>query len=281
MTREDVRAPAYRRFEEEAPERLVLGGSSCTYFVAPDYRKVTDIDVRRAIGYAYPYKAANLAAGYIEGVTAIPANNLMPPGVPGRREYDPEPDLGDFWTDTAEAKRLLMRSGNLGYEIRFLWRVDDDLSTKLKDVTVKSLTEAGFEVTPVPTTEAEYVDARDDVRSDINLRAGGWCSDWSSGSSWLPPLLESRDLEQEGLGANLAAFSERDVDDRVIEILERPLEEQAAAWNELDRYVSETYYPLITTHYTGVAQAHGSGIGGHFADGVYGQPTWKHIHVIP
>ena len=281
MTREDLPAQTYRRFEAQAPERLVLGGSSCTHYVAPDYRAVTDIEVRKAIGYAYPYKAANLAAGYIEGVTALPADNLMPPGIPGRSEYDPEPDLGDFSTDTAEARRLLRESDNLGYEIRFLWRVDDDLSTKVKDATVKSLTEAGFEVTPVPTTEAEYVDARDDIDSDVNLRTGGWCSDWNSGSSWLPPILETRDLEREGFGFNLAAFSEKDVDDRIEEILQLPLEEQPAAWDELDRYVSETYYPLITTLYTGVSQAHGSRIGGHFADDVYGQPTWKTIHVLP
>ena len=56
---------------KSAPERLVLGSSSCTFYVAPDYRTVTEIDVRRAIGYAYPYKAANLAAGSIEGVTVI------------------------------------------------------------------------------------------------------------------------------------------------------------------------------------------------------------------
>ena len=279
MTREDVPASAYRRFKAMAPERLVLGGSSCTHYVAPDYRVVTDIDVRRAIAYAYPYEAVNLAAGYVEGVTAIPADNLMPPGVPGRREYDPEPDLGDFSTDTAEAKRLLRGSGNLGYEVRFLWRVDDDLSTKVKEATVKSLTEAGFEVTPVPTTEAEYIDARDDVTSDINLRVGGWCSDWSSGASWLPPLLGTRNLEQEGFGPNTAAFSEEDVDDRISRILRLPLGEQAAAWNDLDRYVSETYFPMVTTLYTGVSQAHGSRIGGHFADGVYGQPTWKNIHV--
>ena len=281
LTRENLLAPSYRRFMEEAPERLVLGTSQCTFYVAPDYRKITDLDIRKAVGYAYPYKAANLGAGYIDGVTAIPANNLLPPGMPGREEYDPEPDLGDFATDTDEARRLLEESGNLGFEIRFLWRTDSEVDTRVKDATTKSLSEAGFEVTPVPTTESGYVDARDDVHSDINLRTGGWCSDWSSGSSWIPPLLETTDLEDEGFGANLSAFSEEDVDDRMHEILELPLEEQATAWNDLDRYVSETYYPLITTLYTGVTQAHGSRIRGHFADGVHGQPTWKNIHVVP
>ncbi len=280
MTRENVTVQDYRKFRAEAPERLVVGGSPCTHYVAPDYRKITDIEVRKAIGYAYPYKAVNIAAGYIAGVTAIPADNLMPPGVPGRKRYDPEPDLSDFETDTVKAMQLLQESGNLGYEVKFLWRTDNASDTQVKDVTVKSLTEAGFNVIPVPTTEAHYVEARDDVSSDVNLRTAGWCSDWNSGSSWIPPMLETTELQEEGFGVNLSAFSEDEVDDRMHKILELPLEEQAAAWNVLDQYITETYYPVVTTLYTGVAQAHGSKIGGHFVDSVSGQPTWKSIHVI-
>ncbi len=281
MTRGNVLPQHYRRFLAEAPERLVIGGSPCTHYVAPDYRRITELRIRRAIAYAYPYQATARAGDYIPGVTALPANNLMPPGVPGREEYDPEPDLDDFETDTAKAKELLQEGGDLGYDIRFLWRTDNASDTEMKDVTVKSLTEAGFEVTPVPTTEAEYVQARNDVHSDVNLRTAGWCSDWNTGFSWIPPVLETTELNEEGFGVNLAAFSEKDVDHRIDEILVLPLEEQAAAWNELDRYVSERYYPLITTSYTGVVQAHGSRIGGHFADDVHGQPTWKNLHVIP
>jgi peptide/nickel transport system substrate-binding protein len=279
MTREDVLAQDYRKFKTDAAERLVLGGSPCTYYGAPDYRKVTDIEVRKALGYAYPYKAINLAAGYIEGVTAIPTNNIMPPGVPGREEYDAIPDLGEFETDTAKAKQILQDSGNLGYEIKFLWRTDNDLNTKSKDAFVKSLTEAGFKATPIPTTEAKYVEARDDINSDVNYRTAGWCSDWNSGASWFPPVLGSTNLKAEGFGSNLSAFSEKDVDDRIDKIFTLPLEDQPAAWNELDQYITEKYYPIFTTFYTGVAQAHGSKINGHFVDNTFGMPTWKNIWV--
>jgi peptide/nickel transport system substrate-binding protein len=203
----------------------------------------------------------------------------MPPGVPGRTDYDAIPDLGEFETDTAKAKELLKDSGNLGYEIKFLWRTDNDLNTKSKDALVKSLTEAGFKATPVPTTEAKYVEQRDDINSDVNLRSSGWCSDWNSGSSWFPPVLQTTNLKAEGFGTNYAAFSEKDVDNRINDILQLPLEKQAAAWNELDKYVTEKYYPIITTLYTGVAAAHGSKINGDFVDNVYGQPTLKNIWV--
>ena len=67
------------------------GPNPCTFMQYPDNRKITDIDVRRAIGLAYPYRDAWAAAGSIAGVTRIPASNIMPPGIPGRTEYNPRP----------------------------------------------------------------------------------------------------------------------------------------------------------------------------------------------
>jgi peptide/nickel transport system substrate-binding protein len=281
MTREDVLASDYRKFQTEAEDRLVLGGSPCTFYWAPDYRKITDIKVRQALAYAYPYKAVALATGLIEGVTALPATNLMPPGTPGREEYNPVPDHEPFSTDPAKAKELLQEAGEEGYEIKFFWRTDNELNTKSKDAVVKALNEAGFKATPVPTTEAKYAEEIEDINSEVNVRSGGWCSDWPSGSSWFPPILESTNLKEEGFGSNRSAFSEKEVDERINAVFELPREEQPAAWNELDKYIMETYLPLIPQYYSGVAQAHGSKINGHFNDNVYGQPTWKNIWVSP
>jgi len=278
MMAEDVLAADYRKFKSEASDRLVLGGSPCTYYMAPDYRKIKDKAIREALLWAYPYKAANLAVGSIEGVNAIPATNIMPPGMPGRTEYNAY-DHGEFQTDTAKAKQLLQDSGNLGYEIKFLWRTDNPLNTKSKDALVKSLTEAGFKATPVATTEAQYTAARDDINSPVNLRSAGWCSDWPSGASWFPVILKTSDLKTEGFGQNYAAFSEPSVDAKMKEIQTMPLKDQPAAWNDLDKMISEKYLPIIPTYYTGVAQAHGSRIHGHFDDNVLGMPTYKSIWI--
>ncbi len=88
LTYDDLLAPDFQQMKQQAPDRLTLGGSPCTYYWAPDYRKITDKKVREALSWAYPYKNAILAAGLIPGVNAIPATNLMPPGVPGRTPYN-------------------------------------------------------------------------------------------------------------------------------------------------------------------------------------------------
>ena len=67
LTYDDLLAPDFQQMKQKAPDRLTLGGSPCTYYWAPDNRKITDKKVREALSWAYPYKNAILAAGLIPG----------------------------------------------------------------------------------------------------------------------------------------------------------------------------------------------------------------------
>ncbi len=277
LTYEDVQAQNYRQFQEDAEDRLVVGGSPCTYFQSPDYRKVTDKKVREAMLWAYPFDDVILAGGLIPGLTAIPANNIMPPGIPGREEYELVEGRGEFETDPEKAKELLAEAGAENFEVKFLWRTDNPINTQVKDVLVKAYTEAGFKATAVPTTEAKFVEDRDNPDSDINLRSYGWCSDWPSGATWIPPIFQSTDIDKIGFGTNIAGFNEPTIDDEINAVFELPAEDQPAAWNELDQKIMQEYLPVIPQYYTGVAQVHGSKVNGHFNDNTLGQPTYKDI----
>jgi peptide/nickel transport system substrate-binding protein len=279
LTYDDLLAPDFQQMKQKAPDRLTLGGSPCTYYWAPDNRKITNKKVREALAWAYPYKNAILAAGLIPNVNAIPATNLMPPGLPGRTQYNVL-NHGDFVTDPAKAKALLKSANATGYEIKFLFRTDDPVNVKVKDAIVRALTEAGFKATPVPTTTANYVAARDNTTEDINVRSAGWCSDWPSGSTWLPTLFGSTNpTKTKSFGTNYTAFSNKAVDNQMDAIQKMPLDQQADAWNALDKQIATKYFPLFTTYYTGIAQAHGSKIEGDFDDNTVGMPTWKNIWI--
>jgi peptide/nickel transport system substrate-binding protein len=280
MTYDNVEASDFREFQQDHPDRLVLGGVPLTTYWAPDYRKVTDKRVRQALAWAYPYKDAALAGGYIEGVTRIWGTNLMPPGMPGRTEYNPLPGHRPGTTDTNRARALLEASDAVGFKVSWLYPTDDPAAVKAKDVVARSLRAAGFRADPVATTVAQMAAEREDPDNDkINIRSGGWLSDWPSGGSWFPPLLHSTDLAEQGVGSNYAVFSEPDVDRRIEDILTMPMEKQPAAWNRLDRYVATKYFPLIVLGYGGTAMAHGSDIAGFKADTTSGMPTWKGIWV--
>jgi peptide/nickel transport system substrate-binding protein len=279
LTYDDLQAPDFTQLKEKDPSRLVLGSAPCTSYEAPDNRKITSKLVREALSWAYPYKNLILAEGLIPGVNAIPATNMMPPGIPGRTPYNVT-GRQDFDNDPAKAKTLLERADALGFEIRFLYSTNVSASVKAKDALVKGLTEAGFKATPVPSTSTKIAAEIADPEEDINIRGAQWCSDWPSGLTWLPTVLRSTHPDtSHSLGSNYAAFGNPAVDNRMNAIRTMPMDQQAAAWNDLDQQVATKYYPLFPTYYTGVAQAHGSRIQGDNDDNTLGTPTWKDVWI--
>jgi peptide/nickel transport system substrate-binding protein len=277
LSYDNIAVQDYVQFKQEAQDRLVIGSAPCTAYWAPDYRKIKDIKVRQALAWAYPYADVYAATGLIPNVTRIYGTNLEPPGVPGREEYNPLPGHEKGTTDPDKAKQLLQSSGNLNYEIKFLYSTDDPLSVAGKNEIVKGLTAAGFKATPVATTVAQFSTVRADPNADINVRSAGWCSDWPSGSSWIPPVLQSTNLQEEGLGSNYSAFSEKEVDDQIKAIQSMPITDQPKAWNDLDQLALTKYFPLFVTGYYGAAMMRGSNINGFEDDTVFSMPTWKDI----
>jgi peptide/nickel transport system substrate-binding protein len=280
LTDDDIAAADYPEAIQQASDRLVRGTTPCTAFWLPDMRKITDINVRKAIGYAYPYVAAWKAAGLIVGVTRIPGVYIMPPGTPGQGSapYDVLGNQGKV-TDAAKAKQILKDAGELGYEIKFLYVRGDDLAEAAKDQIVKGLTKAGFKATPVAVGVNQYTVVRADPNADINVRSFGWCSDWPSGSSWFPPIFKTVPGGAAG-PANYGFFSEPDVDKKIAHIATLPIDQQPDAWGALDKYIETTYYPAINVGYYGRAMMHGSKIGGMEDDTVFGEPTWKQMWVM-
>jgi peptide/nickel transport system substrate-binding protein len=279
LTYDNLLAPDYLKMKENSADRLTLGGQPCTFYWGPDNRKITDKRIRQALSWAYPYKNAILAGGDIPGVTAVPATNLMPPGIPGRTAYNVT-GRKDFETNPAKAKALLQQADAVGYQIKFLFRSDDPVSVKVKDAIVRALGEAGFKATPVPTTIANYVTDRGKTTSDINVRSASWCSDWPSGSTWLPTVYANTDATKTGsLGANYSVFSSKAVAKQIDQIQLMPLAKQPAAWNSLDESVMKQYFPLFPTYYGGVVMAHGSKIEGMSDDSALGMPTWNTMWV--
>jgi peptide/nickel transport system substrate-binding protein len=259
--------------------RLTLGPGPCTHMWLPDYRKITDIRVRKAIGYAYPYRAIDRAEGLIPGVTALAGAPILPPGFPDRRNYTIL-DIAPGHTDAEKAKALLRQAGYAPgeYLLKFVYVASDPLDVRIKNLRVRALQAAGFKVAPYRAENgivAKKIISDPNPAAPINIRGGGWCSDWLSGSSWFPPLFQSN-------GAfNDMYFSEPAIDTEIARISQLPIDQQPAAWARLDQTIMTRYYPAIITDYRGDAFPHGSRIKGMNHDNVYGEPTWKDMNVTP
>ena len=221
LTYDNVSPSSYRSISSDK-DRLVTGTSPCTYMWFIDMTKVKELDVRHAIGWAYPYQAAWKAGGEIEGLTRVAGTAILPPGTAGRKEYDALGNKGKE-TDPAKAKELLKKAGYAPgeYEIKFLFATDDDQAVAAKNEIVKGLEAGGFKATPIASTLETIRTDRTDYKSPINVRSSGWCSDWPTGGSWFPAQWAGSLVGLEGM-PNPSNFKQADMDkeqDRILDTL--------------------------------------------------------------
>ena len=163
---------------------------------------------------------------------------------------------------------------------KFPYATDDAESVAAKNLLVKALSAAGFDPQPVATTiEKFFTQFRKNPDADINLRSSSWCFDWPSGSTLFPGQFHSTDIATSGFGQNLAAFSVRQVDERIDAIPRLLLTQQPQAWNALDREIQTKYFPVVVTGYGGVAMVRGSQVHNVRDDTGFGMPTWKDIWI--
>ncbi len=249
LTYDNITPPTYKKITTDSPDRLVVGTSPCTFMWYLDMTKITDINVRKAIGYAYPYVDAWKAAGEIVGLTRVPGTSILPPGTAGRVEYDV---LGNgVRTPTRRRPRSCSRRPTpRAYEIKFLYSTDDPLSVSAKDQIVKGLEAGGFTATPIASTAEKIREERSNYDSPINIRSSGWCSDWPSGGSWFPAQWDGALVGLEGM-PNPANFKEADADAKQKEILGMPADEVPAAWGEFDKFIRRPTTRRSCTGYSG------------------------------
>jgi peptide/nickel transport system substrate-binding protein len=267
----------YNDANEQLGDRLVQQTSQCVSTLTPDYTKITEIEVRKALAYAYPYEDVWIAGGEVPGVTRIPANSVMPPGMAGKKEF--QVDGEQITYDPEKAKELLAEAGygDEPYEITMVYYEVDPLAVATQDQITKGFEASGFKVTAIPVQDSPYniwLDPDNKVNKKLNLRGVNWCSDWPAGSTMLPPLLKGEAVY------NTAFFDEPSINEEMDAINEMPLEEQADAWGALDEKIMTEYFPIIPTAFRNDLFVFGTKIGNPTGDGSIGAPNYKDLYVM-
>ncbi|MFC6285823.1 ABC transporter substrate-binding protein [Nocardioides sp. GCM10027113] len=268
----------YERANSELGDRLVQQSSQCTSFWSPDYTKITEIEVRKALAYAYPYTDVWLASGEVPGVTRVPANSIMPPGMAGKKEYFADGEQFEY--NPEKAKELLAEAGygDEPYQITMVYYEVDPNAVAAQKQIEKGLEESGFSVKGIPVQDSPYniwLDPDNKINKQLNLRGVNWCSDWPSGLTMVPPLTKG------GAVYNTSFFDEAEINEEMDRIVtELPLDEQADAWGALDEKIGTEYFPIIPTAFRNDLFVFGSKIGYGVGDGSIGAPYYKGLYVM-
>ncbi|MET0526354.1 MAG: ABC transporter substrate-binding protein [Nocardioides sp.] len=268
----------YRDAEDQLGERLVQQPSECVTTLTPDYTQITDIRVRKALAYAYPYEDVWIASGEVPGVTRVPAGSIMPPGMAGRKEFHVD---GEQITYDPEKSRELLSEAGYGdepYRITMIYYAVDPQAAAAQQQITAGFEAGGFAVRAIPVQESPYsvwLDPDDEVNRLLNVRAANLCPAWPAGSALLPPLLG------DGAVFNTAHFDEPAVDAAMDDLATLPIEEQPAAWGELDETIMTDYFPTIPTAYVNRLVVFGARIGNPSGDGSMASPNYKDLYVVP
>ena len=195
-------------------DRLVQTATQCGVYLEPDYTKITDIRVRKAIAYAYPYDDKWLSEGNVPGVTRVPADSIMPPAMAGKHDYFV--DGQQFTYDPEKAKELLDEAG---YGAGAVPDHDDLLRGRRAGRATQKVLVKGLRGRRVrkrqgrsrsrsrPTTIVAEP-GRQGEQAAQPARYVSWCSDWPSGSDDAAgPMVRT------GAVYNYSQFSEQSIDD--------------------------------------------------------------------
>jgi peptide/nickel transport system substrate-binding protein len=205
------------------------------HYLSVNVQKLPQKQVRQAIAMALDRTAYVTAWG--GSALGSPTNSLISPLLKAYTKYDPF-GVGDKG-DPVKAKAVLEAAGiKLPYSITYQYPKDltqDKLATNIKS----ELEKAGFKVTLSGLDADTYYDVVANPRQTADVVWARWASDWPSGSTVIPPLLDGRaNMSAETLGNDYAEYNDpltNKAIDTALSLTDSAAQQQA--WSAIDQQV--------------------------------------------
>ncbi len=219
-------------------ERTLEGLQGCTTYLALNTTKepLDQVEVRQAIAYALDKKSLQTATG--GPALAEIATSMLPPTIKGQQDFDLYPSEGQAG-DPEKAKELLAEAGLAdGFELSLDMRAVPRTQAQAESIQ-ESLAKVGIDVKLNVIDTATYWQTIGTPSQQTDAAIAGWCPDWPTGATFLPPLFEGSQIFDQG-NSNVAQFDNEEVNQRMAEIREMTdVDEANAAWGELDKTIQE------------------------------------------
>jgi peptide/nickel transport system substrate-binding protein len=218
-------------------ERFRFEDSINTYYLFMNTQKApfNDVRVRRAINYAIDRDALNR----IFGGRLHPTQQILPPGMPGYREFElyPGPDL-------TKAKQLVAEANPVDRDIA-VWTDDEPDHKRIGQYYHDVLTQLGFNPTlKVIAGDVYWSAIGNESTPDVDTGFANWFQDFPHPDDFFRPLLHGESI----LPANSNNFSRVDVaanNAKLDELLQKQLGDGGIAdeYAALDRaYMEEAVW---------------------------------------
>jgi peptide/nickel transport system substrate-binding protein len=256
--------------------RAVEGDTVFNIYVNINTTRVTDVDVRRALNYAYNKDAhLKIIGGEYAGK---PSTTITAPTVPGYEKYDayPAPVTGDV----EKAKALLQ--GKTVPPLRLCYRPGTPIREQVAAAMKQNLERAGFQIVPAPTdaTTHNNLIGRKSYAANCDLMTYGWGQDYPSNSTVMGVLMKGgSEIKDEG-NNNISYFDNAEVNKELDRLSSLPdVAEAAKGYMALDKKVMTDFAPLIPVYYDHSFSMRGSKLNGLYLSSTWGSPSLQNVWV--
>ncbi|HEY4567855.1 MAG TPA: ABC transporter substrate-binding protein [Kribbella sp.] len=241
-------------------QRTMTGINGCTTYLGLNTTKkpLNDVKVRQAINLAVNKQTVRDADG--GSALAEIATSIQPPTVAGRVDYDPYPSP-DHKGDVDGARKLLTEAG---FANGFTMTLDTRAQPKMQAMAVaiqQALEPLKVTVKINTIDTATYYEVIGTTSQQHDAAITGWCPDWPSGATFLPPLFDGRNITPKG-NTNLSQLNDASVNAKIDEIAKlTDVQAANAAYGELDKQIMQLA-PVVPLLYEKVLMLVGSNIAG-------------------
>jgi peptide/nickel transport system substrate-binding protein len=256
-----VQAASVARIQTpQLKQRTMTGLAGCTTYMGLNTTKkpLNDVKVRQAINLAVNKQTVRDAVG--GSTLADIATSIQPPTVAGRVDYDPYPSP-DHKGDAGAAGKLLTEAG---LAAGFTMTLDIMSTPKMQAMAVavqQALAPLKITVKINTIDTSTYYEVIGTPSQQHDAAITGWCPDWPSGQTFLPPLFDGRNIAAKG-SSNLAQLNDPGVNAKIDEIAKMTDVTAAnAAYGELDKQIM-ALAPVVPLLYEKVLMVVGSNIAG-------------------
>ncbi|GAA1275179.1 ABC transporter [Planotetraspora silvatica] len=259
----------------EAMKRSLQGLTPFTTFYNINTKRVTDVNVRKAIELAWPAKQLQQLQGGETSIGKI-ATTVMSPTVLGYEAFDLYGKLAKPEGDPEAAKKLLASTSTPTPTIVYAYNqtpVQEKVTIAIKD----ALSKAGINVVAKPLNAATYYDAIGPVDNEYDIYWGGWAADWPTGSTAIQPSFDGRLIADNAPNYTHLNVPEIDTAIDQANTVTDPVE-AGKAWAAIDRKIMEQA-AIVPEFYQTYFGLYGSGLGGVRFDPIQGEQSALDIWV--